>query len=116
MATKQATETHWEAEPVYIGDDVYQCTDVVTDVDDFEGNPVCVVIQTGSAPLDREVARRIVKARDGYMACGEAVLAMEKARAWVKPYMAIPGHDAAAGCIDLVLQKAIDAAREAMTD
>lgn len=50
----------WSVDPVYIGDDVYNLTDVVTDCNDPDGNPYCVQINTGSQAMDGKIARRIV--------------------------------------------------------
>lgn len=56
------TATKWEAESAYIGDDVYQGMDIVTDIPDIDGNPLIVYVQNGSKVQDEQVARRIVKA------------------------------------------------------
>jgi hypothetical protein len=51
----------WSVDPDYIGDDVYNLTDVVTDYNDPDGNPYCVQINTGSQAMDGKIARRIVE-------------------------------------------------------
>lgn len=121
--SEQQKATQWDAEPAYIGDDVYRGIDIVTDIDDIDGNPLVVCVQNGSKAQDEEVAGRIINAVNSYArhfgpdavaaaeedAMGEMIAALEKAKAWARPYLDTPGHDAAARAITDVIDAAIPA-------
>lgn len=77
MAGEVKQKTQWDVEPCYIGDDVYHGMDIVTDIDDHEGNPLVVSVQTGSLTTDKQIASQVVREHNSHddllAACEDAL-------------------------------------------